>query len=71
MVLVALRLFKVPDGCLFAVGIPAMLAVFQEAVKNRLVLPLIIAPSQNQAVLYPDAASGKVESGIDKRLTEV
>ncbi len=71
MVLVALRLFEVPDSCLLAVRIPGVLAVFQEPVKHRLVLPLIIAPSQNQTVLYPDAASGKVEPGIDKCLTEV
>ena len=71
MVGVALRFGEVPDGRLLAVGVPRMLAVLQETVHNRLMLPLIIRAAQHQRILHPDTASGEVEPGVDESPAEV
>ena len=71
MIGVPLRLGKVPDGGLLAVGIPFVLAVLHESVENRLVLPLVIRAPQHQGILHPDTASGEVESRVHKCPAEV
>ena len=48
-----------------------MLAILQESVQNRLVLPLVIATPQHHRVLYPDATAGQVEARLRKSATEV
>ena len=71
MVGVALGLVVIPDGGLLAVGVPRMLAVLQESVKHRLMLPLIIRASKHQGVLHPDAHARQMEPGVNERLSEV
>ena len=71
MVLVPLGLGVVPDGGLLAVGIPGMLSVLEEAVQNRLMLPLVVRASQHQGILHPDTTSSEVEPGVDKSPAEV
>ena len=71
VVRIALRLIEIPDGRLLAVGIPLVLAVLHEAVQHRFVLPLIIGATEDEAVLYPDAAACKVEACVDECTAEV
>jgi len=71
VVLVPLWLIVVPDGGLFAVGVPSVLAVLKESIQDRLVLPLVVAASQHQGILHPDTYAGQMQASIDKCPAEV
>ena len=71
MVAVFLGLVELPDGGLFATGVPLVLAFLLPAVKTRLVLPLVGRASQHQRLLLPDTAAGEIEPSSVKSLSEV
>ena len=73
MIFVFLWLVKIPDGSLVSscVLAPVMLAVLKKTVQYGFMLPLVIGASKHQAVFHPDAASGKMETCIHKRLAEI
>ena len=71
MILACFRTVIFPDGCLLPVGIPLMLTALLPSEQTRLVLPLVRASSKYQSILLPDAAPGKIKSGILKCLTEI
>ena len=71
MVLARLRTVIFPDSGLLPVRIPLVLPAFLPSEQTRLVLPLVRASSKNQCVLLPDAAPGKVKSGILECLSEI
>ena len=48
-----------------------MLAVLQEPVKHRLVLPLIITATKNERVLNPDATTRQMETCVLECVTEI
>ena len=71
MIAVLLRLVEFPDGRFFSPGVPLMLSVFLPSIQHRFVLPLIWRASKDEGLFFPDAAAGKVKSGIGKSTTEV
>ena len=71
MVAVFLGLVELPDGGLFATGVPLVLAFLLPAVKARLVLPLVGGASQHQRLLLPDTAAGEIEPSSVKSLSEI
>ena len=48
-----------------------MLPVLQKAVKNRLMLPLVIRAPKHEGILHPDTHPGKVKACVHKRLAEI
>ena len=70
MILIALWLVVIPDGGLLAVGIPRVFAVLQKAIEHRLMLPLIIRPTEHERVLHLDTHSGKVEACVNESSAE-
>ena len=48
-----------------------MLAILQEAIQHRLMLPLVIRAAQHQGVLHPDTHARQMKPGVNKRLSEV
>src|SRR5699024_8574009 len=46
-------------------------AFFLPAVQHRLMLPLVWGTSENQRLLFPDTAAGKIKSGIYKSFSKV
>lgn len=58
MIAILLRLVELPDGGLFASGVPLVLAFLFPAIQHRLMLPLIRRSAQYQRLLLPDTAAG-------------
>ncbi len=61
--LLQLRHFHFQDGALFTVAIPAVGGPALPAVKNRLVLEVIISAPKNGRLFAPDQAGRKLEAG--------
>ena len=71
MVTVFLGLVELPDGGLFAAGVPLVLAFLLPTVKARFVLPLVRRAAQYQGLLLPDTTAGEVEPGGIKGFSEI
>jgi hypothetical protein len=61
MVGAALGLVVFPDGRLLSVSIPLMLALLLPPEETRFVNPLVRASSEDERILLPDTAAGKLE----------
>lgn len=46
------------------VGVPAVPAVLEKAVQDRLVLPMVVAAAQDKRVFDPDAHAGQVQARV-------
>ena len=71
MICVAARLGEIPDGGLFPVRIPLVLAVLHPAVEHGLVLPLVRGSPQHERVLDPDTTARELEACVLEGTAEV
>ena len=71
MIFGLLRTVKFPNGSLLPIRIPVVLPTLLPAEQHRLMLPLVGASSQHKALLLPDTAAGKIESGIMECFAEI
>src|SRR5204863_32630 len=58
-----LRLRDIPNGRLRSAPVPVAILSFSHRVPARLVLPVVIAPADNQAPLIPDDLASDRETG--------